>query len=186
MRATMIARREALAPAARIEAAAAMARHLRTLPLPGDGYVAGYWAVRGELPLHMLLSGPGSDFTYCLPLVQPGHTLRFGPWRPGEPLVQNRYGIPEPDLPPEDCLMPEQLDVVLVPLTAFDRRGHRMGSGAGYYDRSFAFLAGQPRPARPLLIGIAYAFQEVDALDAQSWDVTLDLIATDQQLIRPR
>src|SRR5690606_2494135 len=116
-------------------------------------------------------------------VVQDDRTLRFGPWRAGDPLLQNRYGIPEPDLSPDACLAAADLDLVLLPLTAFDRRGNRLGSGAGYYDRSFAFLAGRPRPARPLLVGIGYAFQESAALDPAAWDVPLDYVATERELI---
>ena len=185
LRARLIARREALPAPDRIAAATALAEHLASFPpLQSAGTVAGYWAVRGELPLHMLLAGPRPAFVYCLPVLQEGRSLRFGPWRFGDPLVQNRYGIPEPDLAPSSCLAPAELDLVLLPLTGFDRRGNRLGSGAGYYDRSFAFLAGEERPARPLLVGVAYAFQEVEALDAQAWDVPLDYVATDRELIR--
>ena len=166
-------------------AAAAVAEHLLSLPvLQSAGYVAGYWAVRGELPLHALLADPRAGFTYCLPVLQPDRSLRFAPWRFGDPLVQNRYGIPEPDLAPASCLAPGDLDAALLPLTGFDRRGNRLGSGAGYYDRSFAFLTRVPRPSKPLLVGIGYAFQEVDSLDAKPWDVPLDIVATDQELIR--
>ena len=80
-------------------------------------------------------------------------------------------------------LAPHALDIVLVPLLAFDRRGTRLGSGGGYYDRSFAFLHGQARPHRPLLVGVGYAFQEVESLPAAAWDVALDYIATDAELI---
>ena len=76
-----------------------------------------------------------------------------------------------------------QIDLVLVPLLGFDRRGNRLGAGAGYYDRSFEFLRAKPRPAQPLLVGIGYHFQEVPELPAESWDVPLDFIATDRELI---
>jgi 5-formyltetrahydrofolate cyclo-ligase len=72
---------------------------------------------------------------------------------------------------------------VLVPLVGFDRRGNRLGSGGGWYDRSFAFLRDVPRPARPILVGIGYHFQEVEKLDAQPWDIPMDFIATDRELI---
>ena len=80
-------------------------------------------------------------------------------------------------------MAPQDLDLVLVPLTAFDRSGRRLGMGGGYYDRSFAFLGEVVRPAQPLLVGIGYAFQEVATLPAQDWDIALDFIATDKELI---
>ena len=185
IRREMIAHRQALLAPARIAAATALADHLSHHPaLEGTGYVAGYWAVRGEMSLHALLGGPRAGFVYCLPIVMPGSRLRFAPWRFGDPLVQNRFGIPEPDVAPSSTLAPEDLDAVLVPLVAFDRRGNRLGSGAGFYDRSFAFLRAAPRrPAKPLLIGVGYGFQEAPSLPAADWDVPLDLVATDHELI---
>jgi 5-formyltetrahydrofolate cyclo-ligase len=137
----------------------------------------------GEVPLLALLSGP-RDFVYCLPVLQPGKRLRFAPWRHGDPLVQNRFGIPEPDLDPGSLLDPEALDHVLLPLVGFDGRGHRLGTGGGYYDRSFAFRHGALR--KPRLVGIGYACQQVDALPAADWDVPLDLIATERGLLDPQ
>ncbi|NMW25346.1 5-formyltetrahydrofolate cyclo-ligase, partial [Rhodanobacter denitrificans] len=65
----------------------------------------------------------------------------------------------------------------------FDRRGRRLGHGGGYYDRSFAFLNEQVRPTEPLLVGIAYAFQELPEVDEEDWDVPLDFVATERELI---
>ncbi|MCK7593822.1 5-formyltetrahydrofolate cyclo-ligase [Pseudomarimonas salicorniae] len=179
LRAELRARRHALDARARMAAGQAIADALR--PSLG-GYVAGYWAVDGEVPLLGLLSGP-QDFVYCLPVLQPGKRLRFAPWRAGDALVQNRFGIPEPDLQPSSLLEPEALDHVLVPLLGFDGRGHRLGTGGGYYDRSFAFRH-QHRGA-PRLVGIGYACQRVERLPAADWDVPLDLVATEKGLVEP-
>lgn len=184
LRAAMRAQRLALPAPQRIEAAMAVATHLRSLPQLTAGYVAGYWAVAGELPLHALLT-PAPDFVYCLPCIHPGRRLRFAPWRSGDALVQNRYGIPEPDLAPSSQLSPRDLDVVLLPLLAFDCRGNRFGTGGGFYDRSFDFLLDRPRPARPLLIGVGYDFQarETD-LPGEPWDVPLDMAVTPSRIWR--
>lgn len=186
LRELMRTRREALAPAIRMAAAEALARQFVRLPEgPRRGRVAGYWAVRGELPLHALLLPP-TAFEYCLPLLQPDRTLRFAAWRAGAPLHTSRYGIPEPEVAPAALLAPDQLDLVLLPLLAFDRRGARLGSGAGYYDRSFAFLRQSTSAARPLLVGVGYGFQEVERLPQQAWDVPLDYVATEAELIECR
>lgn len=164
-------------------AASAVAQRLRELPaLQTRDYVAGYWANDGEMPLHALLV-PAPEFVYCLPCLAPGKTLRFAPWRNGDALVQNRFGIPEPDLAPESLLDAESLSAVLVPLIGFSRDGHRLGTGGGWYDRTFSFLHDRARPSKPLLIGIGYAFQEVDALPVESWDVPLDMIVTERETI---
>lgn len=180
----MRARRDELPPRARLVAADELSRTLRALDaFAGAKRVAGYWAVRGEIGLHALLA-PRPAFDYCLPCLDADARLRFAPWLPGQPLRQNRYGIPEPEVDVDAALGADALDLVLVPLLAFDRRGMRLGSGGGYYDRSFAFLHGRERPARPLLVGVAYAFQEVERLPDAAWDVALDCVATDAELIR--
>lgn len=186
LRSRLRQRRSALPPAARMAAAEALATRLRDLPeLANTGYVAGYWAVHGEMSLHALLS-PAPGFVYCLPCLLPGRQLRFAPWRFGDALVSNRYGIPEPDFSPQALLAPEDMDAVLVPLVAFHPNGTRLGMGGGYYDRTFAFLRDAPRPTRPLLIGVGYDFQQADTLVPEPWDVPLDLIVTDARTLRCR
>lgn len=176
LRADLRARRAALKPGERLAAADAVARHLgEREELRQPGYVGGYWAVNGELPLHavQLRLAPGQ--VWCLPVVQADGGLRFAPWRAGDPMVPNRYGIPEPDT--TATLAPEELSVVLLPLLGFDRRGARLGMGGGYYDRAFAFRHRQPAP--PRLVGVGYACQELPALPAEAWDVHLDGVATE-------
>jgi len=176
--------RRALTPQQRIVAAQGLRRSLEQLPeYFTDARVAGYWASNGELPLNLVippLAARGQQF--LLPQIGPERQLRFAPWQSGDAVEPNRHGIPEP-VASGAWFAPFQLDLVLVPLLAFDRRGHRLGYGGGYYDRSFAFLKEQARPTEPLLVGIGYAFQELDAIDAEPWDVALDFIATDRELI---
>ncbi|MDE1965485.1 MAG: 5-formyltetrahydrofolate cyclo-ligase [Xanthomonadaceae bacterium] len=184
LRRQLAQRRRALTPTERIAAAQGLRRSLEQLPeYFTDVRVAGYWASHGELPLNLVippLAARGQQF--LLPVIGSDRRLRFAPWQAGEAVQPNRYGIPEPAAPGE-LLEPFQLDMVLMPLLGFDRRGHRLGHGGGYYDRSFAFLNEQLRPTEPLLVGIAYAFQELPELDDQHWDVPLDFIATERELI---
>ena len=176
--------RRALTPPQRIAAAQGLRRSLEQLPeYLTDARVAGYWASHGELPLNLVippLATRGQQF--LLPVIGQDKHLRFAPWQSGEDVQPNRYGIPEPATPKE-LLEPFQLDLVLVPLLGFDRRGHRLGHGGGYYDRSFAFLRKQMRPTEPLLVGIGYAFQELDEIESADWDVALDFVATERELI---
>lgn len=185
LRAQLRAQRERLAPAERIAAAAGVAAALEQLPeFIVDERVAGYWAVGGEVPLHVALAAlTARGQTYCLPVLDAAQALRFAPWRQGVALQANRYGIPEPQCSPADLLAPAALDLVLVPLVGFDRSGHRLGTGGGYYDRSFAFLKGVARPAQPILVGIGYSFQELSALPARDWDIQMDFVATERELI---
>jgi len=184
LRQTLAERRRALTPPERMIAAQGLRRSLEQLPeYLTDARVAGYWASHGELPLNLVippLAARGQQF--LLPVIGKGQRLRFATWQSGDDVQPNRYGIPEP-VEPGELLEPFQLDLVLVPLLGFDRRGHRLGHGGGYYDRSFAFLKDQVRPTEPLLVGIAYAFQELPQIEAAKWDVALDFIATDRELI---
>ncbi|GAB2489885.1 5-formyltetrahydrofolate cyclo-ligase [Arenimonas alkanexedens] len=176
LRAELRARRAALRPGERLAAADAVARHLGERPeLRAPGYVAGYWAVNGELPLHavQLRLAPGQ--VWCLPVTTPDGGLGFAPWRAGDPLEPNRYGIPEPVA--ETRLAPEAMSIVLLPLLGFDTDGTRLGMGGGYYDRAFGFRRGQAAP--PHLVGVGYGCQQIETLAREPWDVPLDAIATE-------
>jgi 5-formyltetrahydrofolate cyclo-ligase len=112
-----------------------------------------------------------------VPRVLDGHRLRFERLPPDAPLRRNRYGIREPARrgPRRGT---RRLDLVILPLTAFDAQGHRLGAGGGYYDRAFALRRG----ARPRLVGYAHALQQAPALPAEAWDVRLDAVVTDKTL----
>ena len=103
--------------------------------------------------------------------------LTFRRWRPGEPTVPGEMNIPEP--PPE---APEvEPDLLFVPLSAFDRRGHRIGYGAGHYDLTLAGL----KALKPITtIGVAYSVCEVGAAPNEPHDIPLDYILTDSELIK--
>ncbi|WP_374249058.1 5-formyltetrahydrofolate cyclo-ligase [Thermomonas sp.] len=167
--------RRNLPPQHRIAAANTLADRLLALPfLPGSGYVAGYWAMDGEIGLHALQLRLPASLVYCLPLLHEDGSLRFAPWRSGDPLVTNRYGIPEPDVTPAGALRAEDMAVLVMPLVGFDADCHRLGMGGGWYDRSLAFR--HDRPAPPWLVGAAFAAQRVDALPRAAWDVRLDAV----------
>ena len=187
IRRAMRKKRASLSAPERLSAADAIAEVLGELPeLLTDQYVAGYWAVAGEVSLHRVVPPLlRREQTYLLPVLSPDGdpSLRFAPWRPGAVVAPNRYGIPEPQCEPAALVEAAEIELVLLPLVAFDRRGHRLGTGAGYYDRSFAFLKEVERPALPLLVGVAYAFQEVKSLEVEAWDVPLDFVATEHELI---
>ena len=185
LRARLRSQRARLTPSERIAAASAVATTLEQLPeFLVDQCVAGYWAVGGELPLHVVLAALMSrGQRYHLPVLISGKRLSFAPWRRGIELQPNRYGVPEPLCAAPDLLAPEALELVFVPLVGFDRRGFRLGTGGGYYDRTFAFLNGAERPAQPVLVGIGYSFQELPTLPEQAWDVRMDFVATERELI---
>jgi 5-formyltetrahydrofolate cyclo-ligase len=187
LRADLVQRRRELKPAERVAAAAGLRRSLEQLPeYLTDKHVAGYWATGGELPLNVAI-GPLAERgqTFYLPIVTKTagkKRLTFAPWTTGEDVDTNELGIPEPKAS-EHIIEADKLDLVLVPLLGFDRKGNRLGFGGGYYDRSFEFLRDQERPAQPLLVGVGYAFQELDDIQTAEWDIKLDYIATDKELI---
>lgn len=185
LRRDLRARRAALSAAQRVAAAQGLVAQVEQVPeFITDHRIAGYWATAGELPLAALMAGVlARGQIWHLPIVADDGQLRFAPWRMGDALAPNRYGIPEPVCAPGQSLSPQEMDVVLVPLLGFDRGGHRLGFGGGYYDRSFSFLQGRVDVGKPVLVGVGYAMQEVERIDAQPWDVRLDYVATEREWI---
>jgi 5-formyltetrahydrofolate cyclo-ligase len=174
-------RRRAIPAPVRIAAAEALAQRLLALPMfPAQGAIAGYWAMDGEIALHVLQLRLPPQVRYCLPVLGDDGQLRFGPWHPGEPLLANRHGIPEPDLAADALLAPGELAMVLVPLVGFDARGNRLGMGGGWYDRSFAFRNAPASGPPPWLVGVGFAAQQLDALQPAPWDVRLDAACTER------
>lgn len=166
----------------RLAAADAIARGLLALPFaPAQGYVAGYWAVDGEAPLHAWQLRLPPQCVYCLPVLdeggldEGGNTLRFAPFRVGDETRPNRFGIPEPVFEPSSLLRVADMALIVLPLTGFDARGHRLGMGGGWYDRSLRDHRGAP----PYLAGVGFDCQRVDALQPREWDVPCDAIVTE-------
>ena len=161
----------------RLAAADTVARGLLALPFaPTSGYVAGYWAVDGEVPLHAWQLRLPPQCVYCLPVLdERDNTLRFAPFRAGDPTQPNRFGIPEPVLEPSSLLSVADMALIVLPLTGFDANGHRLGMGGGWYDRTLH----DHRAAPPYLVGVGFDCQRVDALQPRDWDVPCDAIVTE-------
>lgn len=177
LRETLRERRRGLSPAERIAAAEAVAGRLLALPsAPRSGHVAGYWANDGELALHVWQLRLPAEVRYCLPVLGDDRALRFVPWRAGEPLVTNRYGIPEPERL-DHALPAEAMDMIVLPLVGFDSTGQRLGMGGGWYDRTLAFR--RDRGAPPHLVGVGFETQRLASLQAEPWDVPLDAVCTE-------
>ncbi|MGG4610416.1 5-formyltetrahydrofolate cyclo-ligase [Providencia sp. Me31A] len=117
-----------------------------------------------------------------LPVLHPAcaHHLLFLHYRPDSQLVKNRFNIDEPPLDVRDVLPPEQLDVMLIPLVAFDTQGQRLGMGGGFYDRTL--MNWQQMGFYP--IGFAHDCQQVDKLPVAHWDIPLPEIITPQKIWR--
>ncbi len=100
--------------------------------------------------------------------------LQFRCWHPATRLDRNFFGIEEPGA--GEAVLPQNLDLVLLPLVAWDKCGRRLGMGAGYYDRALAAVADRSHPLR---VGIAYEVQKVPELPADPWDVHLHQVITE-------
>ena len=176
LRAELIARRAAVAARFGVDAAARIAERLiREFCLPEGGVVAGYWPLEGELdPRPALQRLADAGRTLALPRMHGRQNpLVFHLWRLEEPLVPGGFKVMEPAAA-SPVVRP---DVVLAPLLAFDREGRRLGYGKGYYDRTLAEL----RRDRPdlLVIGLAFAAQEVAEVPADHTDERLDAVVTE-------
>ena len=99
----------------------------------------------------------------------------------GDTLIPNLYNIPEPIVSSSNILPSKELDLVVIPLVAFDNDGHRLGMGAGYYDRTFEFIRHNTE-SNTKLVGIAYEFQHVEEVKTDEWDVPLNQVATELQV----
>ena len=180
LRADMRARRAGLDPAEVAAAGAAAARRLESLPAIAEARrVAAYRAVRGEIPLDVLLEGDRCE-VFTLPRVV-GDDLEFVAWCEGQSFAPGAFGIPEPA--DGEVVAFGDHDAVLVPLTAFDGSCHRLGQGGGFYDRALAVLPSGAGALRPAAIGVAHSFQQVDEVPRDPWDVPLDAVVTDTGMV---
>jgi 5-formyltetrahydrofolate cyclo-ligase len=178
-------RRDALARRAQIEPAARIAfsqrlfeEGMRLARLWRPSIVSAFYPLSGEPDtLTLLNSLAGEGFSTALPIVIGRHkSLIFRRWRPGDPTRSGSMSIREP-LEEAPVVDP---DLLFVPLACFDRRGHRIGYGAGYYDLTLARLRGT-KPIRA--IGVAYGVCEVAAVPYEDHDQTLDGVVTEQETI---
>lgn len=142
--------------------------------------IACFWPNDGEVDLAPLFARLWQTGTRIFLPVLAGPRLWFAPFHPHTRLADNRFGIPEPVASRRQACPLLALDIVLMPLVAYDGRGNRLGMGGGYYDRTFAWRAHRTHLRRPLLVGAAFAFQRRERLEARPWDVALDAAITDR------
>ncbi len=145
--------------------------------------IAAYFPVRGETDPRPLMEHIWQENKTCyLPIVMKNYKLLFAKYNKNDLLINNRYNIPEPCRETCKLINPKDLDIAILPLVAFDINGNRIGTGAGYYDRTFAFTKRLRRRNKPYLIGIAYEFQKSSVLIPQPWDVPLNMIVTEARI----
>jgi len=176
LRRAALARRDALTPTVRAEASRVIAEQALRVVLKIDAAPVGlYWPIRSEVSTEPLIAAlSDSGIALALPVVADPE-LRFFAWAPGDPLVAAGFGTRGP--PTSEEVKPRLL---VVPLAAFDRAGHRVGYGKGHYDRAIARLTAQAPIAT---IGLAFACQEVEEIPAEEHDRRLDVIITETETI---
>jgi 5-formyltetrahydrofolate cyclo-ligase len=178
LRREAMARREALPTVDRVAAAQTIAaRGLPVKVTPGNT-VSGYSPLKSEIsPMPLLRRCADDGAALALPVVVGrGNPLIMRAWAFGAPLASGVWGIREP--PPA---APEVFpDILIVPLLIFDRRGHRIGYGAGYYDMTIARLRAMKQVTA---IGIAFAAQEIDTVPTTPRDAALDFVLTEREII---
>ncbi|MDP5307177.1 5-formyltetrahydrofolate cyclo-ligase [Paracoccus spongiarum] len=155
----------------------AITRHLALVVAPhATRVLSTYWPMRGEADPRPGLAGHRGPL--CLPVVTgKAVPLVFRAWH-GEALVPGPFGTSHP----AESAAPLTPEVLVVPLAAFDRAGHRIGYGGGYYDRTLQLL----RESGPVTaIGLAFASQEIARIPSEPFDQLLDLIVTDHEIIHP-
>ena len=178
LRAAAQARRDAMSADVRKRAAEAIAAREFPLAIAPGAIVSGFIPLKSEispLPLMQKLNEAGAQL--ALPAIAGrGKPLIMRAWAWGEPLDRGQWGIREPRT---EAVVVEP-DILVVPLLAFDRTGHRIGYGAGYYDRTI----GRLRAIKPVTaIGLAFAAQEVPKIPATERDARLDLVLTEREAI---
>lgn len=178
LRKAALAARDAMPAGARQTAAQSVAERAFPVAVPPGAIVSGFMPIGTEInpiPLMRRLVELGAKL--ALPVVVGrGKPLTMRAWAFGEPLIEQQWSlkIPPPEAPAVDP------DILLVPLAAFDRTGHRIGYGAGYYDMTIAGLRAR---RRIVAVGLAFAAQEVAAVPASAHDQRLDFLMTENETI---
>jgi 5-formyltetrahydrofolate cyclo-ligase len=179
LRRAALVRRKGVGPSVRLRLSERLVHEgLRLARLWEPATISAFHPIREEPDILALLGALADErFDLALPVVTGrGTHLDFRLWRPGDPMALGAMGIAEPL---KDAPLVEP-DLLFVPLAGFDRRGRRIGYGAGYYDRSLARL----RAKKPIhAVGVAYGVSEVAAVPYDAHDQNLDVIVTEQETI---
>ncbi len=151
--------------------------------------IGSYLASDGEISAAPLIEWAlATGRSVYLPVLHPirHNRLWFVRYQPGCAMRKNKYGIAEPCGKRNPRIPAWSLDLVLLPLVAFDCQGGRLGMGGGYYDRTFSFKQRPQSINGPKLLGLAHELQKTEKLELASWDIPLAGIATDAAIYMSR
>jgi 5-formyltetrahydrofolate cyclo-ligase len=175
IRQEMRSRRRSLSKSDQLSAAQALDRLIaEEAVFKSSRNIAVYLAADGEINCEYLIKRIWQQGKQCyLPVLHDkAKSMSFRHYTPRSVLAPNQYKLLEPE--EGEQIAPENLDLVITPLVAFDNAGNRIGMGGGYYDRTFAFK--NVDASSPFLMGVAHGFQLVNAIEAQPWDIVLDKV----------
>ena len=161
----------------------AITERIRSFKFPKELTKIGiYYAVNNEVDVHPLckILWQESKRVY-LPIVEKKKLL-FGEYRDTSNLKNNRFKIPEPIVGIESQISAFELDLIFMPLVAFDPMGNRIGMGGGFYDRTLDNKQLDNDLKKPILVGVAYEFQKQNQIQPNSWDIPLDMIFTESKI----
>lgn len=151
---------------------------LENLKISDKTIVSGYYPTNNELsPLPLLEYFSSKNIVTALPVVTAKDSpLEFQKWSFGEALFESSFF--KIQQPKSKVVLP---DIIIVPLLAFDKNKHRLGYGAGFYDRTLQQLKASGH--KFISVGYAYSFQEASSLPTHDGDIQIDLIVTDEKII---
>ena len=175
IRQQVLAQRDAIAPMRRIELSIAACEHgSQNVRFEPGTIISGFFPIRSEIdPTLLMDSFRQRGARLCLPVVADKTTILFREFNRDTELVNTGFGTRGPG-PQVEVVDPE---ILIMPLSAFDAAGGRIGYGAGHYDRAIARLLA--RGMKPKLIGFAFSCQQVDSVPVESHDQPLDAIVTE-------
>lgn len=197
MRSAVYTLRNSLSITAKQTAAAKIATVILELPIfKTSKFIATYLAFNNEVDTQILIDSIWQQQKICyLPLVDKPNAFQnlarrktegrvtsdqmlFIRYEKNDQLIKNRFGILEPLFNAKKIIKPEELDLVIMPLVGFDEKANRLGTGGGFYDRTFDFKK-QKLQVLPYLIGIAYELQKLRTIVPMDWDVPMDMVVTE-------
>jgi 5-formyltetrahydrofolate cyclo-ligase len=178
LRREALARRDALPAAERAAAAEMIAACDFPVAVRPGMIVSGFMPLKSEInPLPLLRRLADSGAKLALPAIAGrGKPLIMRAYAFGDEFARGQWGIREPKADSPEVYP----DILIVPLAAFDRNGHRIGYGAGYYDMTIAALRAKKKV---IAVGLAFAAQEIREVPATPRDEALDLVLTEREVI---
>ena len=170
-------RRQNLSSQMRMMLAKQFTEHFVQSPLfKSSKRIACYMPNDGELDLQYVIRQIWKMNKTCyLPILSDNkfQKLLFAPFEQHTELKKNKYGIPEPIISSREATQVQNLDLVLIPLVAFDRDGNRIGMGGGFYDKTLSFMNQRKVWLKPNIYGVAYEFQQVSPIKKDPWDIPM-------------